>query len=194
MNSLRPEPGNGGEAVNASPGCEINLKSNGYYELKISGRFSPDWIVNLTTGISRNRISIISGNARKVNNIWQAVFLLEKILSATDPKKVDYLAIARENPDRSMQAAISIDKYILDDDPKHNDGALYLEVKAKDQLGFLGGLLNFLSFYSLFPESVVIETVKGMISDRFWIRGVGGSAPSPAVVIILRRKLDEFMR
>jgi hypothetical protein len=175
-------------------GSEISRKPSGQYVLKIWGRFPPDWLGNISSGISKNRISIISGSAKKVNNVWQAVFELEKTPTAPDPEKIDYLGLALETPDRGRSTAISLDKYILDEDPLHHDGALYLEVNAHDQLGFLGAMLNCFAFYALFPETVIIETVKGMIFDRFWIKGVGGCFPSPMMVNTLRRKLEGFLR
>jgi len=71
---------------------------------------------------------------------------------------------------------------------------LYLAVRAKDQIGFLGTLLNRLALYTLFPESMFIETVDGKILDRFWIKGFGGLYPTEAAKKMLRQKLEGYLK
>ena len=73
-------------------------------------------------------------------------------------------------------------------------GALSLEVKATDQLGFLGQLLNNLAFLLLFPEEISIDTVQGEIFDKFRIKGLGGNPPSATAQAALKRKLAEWQR
>jgi hypothetical protein len=194
MNSHHANALNSDDPFKTPTGSECSRKPSGQYLLKIWGRFPPDWLGNISSGISKNRISIISGSAKKVDNVWHAEFVLEKTPEASDPGKIDYLALALETPDRATSTAISLDSYLLGEEPGNHDGALYLEVKAPDQLGFLGSLINRFAFYALFPETVIIETVNGMIFDRFWIKGVGGCLPSPMVVDTLRRKLEGFLR
>jgi hypothetical protein len=108
--------------------------------------------------------------------------------------RIDFLSLAQEVLDTAGVADISLDAFVLDNDLQKYDGALYLQVSADDQLGFLGALLSRLAFYTLFPEALIIETIDGKISDRFWIKGMGGRAPSAAAINILKRKLEGYVK
>ena len=144
--------------------------------MKIWGRFSPQWIGSLSSGLSRHRISIVRGKAKKALAYWETEFEVEKTRFATDPGNLDFLALAQEENITTPDVPISISQFTLESPEKHN-GALYLEIKAADQLGFLGQLLNSLAFLTLFPEEISIDTVQGKIFDKFWIRGLGGNPP-----------------
>jgi len=61
---------------------------------------------------------------------------------------------------------------------------------VQDHIAFLAALLSRVSFYTLFPETMLIETVNSKIFDRFWIKGLGGQAPSDTAINLLRRKLE----
>jgi hypothetical protein len=182
-----------GTCSSAQPAdCEIVKNPSGSYTLKIRGRFPPNWAGNLSSGLSKNRISIVRGAARKVKTLWTAEFEIMPDRFAIDPKNIDFLALAQDGTESDPSRRISLDEFTLGE-PASNHGALYLEIKARDQRGFLGALLNRLAFFSLFPEEMVIETDNGGISDRFWIRGVGGSTPSENAINTLRLKLDSYL-
>jgi hypothetical protein len=177
--------------TSAKSGFEILPTPSGNFELKIWGRFSPEWIGQLSSGLSRHKISIVRGTAKKSLAYWETVFELEKTSFASDPRKLDFLALAKEEH-RATVNSITISNFTLGPPEKHN-GALYLEVKAADQLGFLGQLLNNLAFLTLFPEEISIDTVQGNIFDKFWIRGLGGNPPSATAQAALKRKLEEWL-
>lgn len=180
------------EPFNKPSGFELNREPSGHYALKIWGRFQLDWIAGFSSGLSKHRISIIGATAKKVKAGWLAEFEIMATRSATDPNKIDYLALALARLETDMPVTVSLDEFVLGDPQEHN-GALYLEVKAQDQIGFLGALLNRFAFYSLFPESMIIETLKGRIFDRFWIKGVGGQTPSDSAIITLKKKLEGYL-
>ncbi len=171
-------------------GFEIDRTPAGTHQLKIWGRFHPGWLGALSTGLSRHRISIIRGSARKVGTSWDAGFEITATRFASDPQKLDYLALAREENDSAAESGFSLSQFTLVPPEKHH-GALYLEVKADDQLGFLGHLLNRLAFLLLFPEEISIDTVQGRIFDKFWIKGLGGTSPSKTAQAALGKKLEE---
>jgi UTP:GlnB (protein PII) uridylyltransferase len=177
----------------AAAGFKIVPTVSGNFELKIWGKLNPGWIGSLSSGLSRNRISIIKGKAQKSSNIWDTVFEIEKTRFATDPLKLDILALALEENETTPDTRFSISQFSLEPPEKHN-GALFLEVQAEDQLGFLGQLLNRLAFLLLFPEEISIDTVQGRIFDKFWIKGLGGTPPSATAQAALRRKLEEWQR
>jgi hypothetical protein len=181
------------QRISEESGFSIEKGPSGHFDLKIWGRFPPTWIGSLSSGLSRNRISVISGSAKKEKAVWQAEFEIMATPQAPDPNRIDYLALALERPASRLPVTISLDEFVIDNEPGKHDGALYLEVKAADQIGFLGALLNRLAYYTLFPESLIIETVNNRIIDRFRIKGLGGQFPSDASIKTLRQKLESFL-
>ncbi|MDD2335257.1 MAG: hypothetical protein PHD01_01615 [Geobacteraceae bacterium] len=177
----------------APSGFETLPTVSGTFEVKIWGKFPPGWIGSLSSGLSRHKISIIRGKAWKSLTYWETVFEVSKTRFATDPGNLDYLALAQEENITTPDDFFSISQFTLEPPEKHN-GALYLEVKATDQLGFLGQLLNSLAFLTLFPEEISIDTVQGKIFDKFWIKGLGGNPPSATAQAALKRKLEEWKR
>ncbi|MGA7828292.1 MAG: hypothetical protein WCA04_11560 [Geobacteraceae bacterium] len=175
----------------ARSGFEILPIPSGNFELKIWGRFPPEWIGQLSSALSRHKISIIKGTAKKSLAYWETDFELEKTRFASDPRTLDFLALAKEENKTSPENSITISHFTLEPPEKHN-GALYLEVNAADQLGFLGQILNNLAFLTLFPEDISIDTVQGKIRDKFWIRGLGGNPASATAQAALKRKLEEW--
>jgi len=180
-------------STRAPSGVEVLPTVSGNFEVKIWGKFPPGWIGSLSSGLSRHKISIIRGKAKKSLTYWETVFEVAKTRFATDPGKIDFLALAQEENVTSPDNSFSISRFTLEPPEKHN-GTLYLEVKAEDQLGFLGQLLNSLAFLTLFPEEISIDTVQGKIFDKFWIKGLGGNPPSATAQTALKRKLEEWQQ
>ncbi|MDD2321454.1 MAG: hypothetical protein PHO83_15525 [Geobacteraceae bacterium] len=179
-----------GTSNRAQTGFEVDRTLTGTFQVKLWGRFHPGWLGALSSGLSRHRISIISGSAKKTGTSWDASFEVTSTRFASDPLKLDFLALAREDNDAVAESVFSLSQFTLEPPAKHH-GALYLEVKAADQLGFLGQLLNRLAFLLLFPEEISIDTVQGRIFDKFWIRGLGGTTPSETAQAALEKKLAE---
>lgn len=172
------------------PGYEVKRNISGNFDLKIWGKMPYDWIVNLSAGIAGSGISIERGAARKVSaSIWEGTFELKPVAFGTDPERTDYLRLVRTPAAKTDGRAFSLDDFSLRL-PTASGDALNLEVRAHDQTGFLGAFLDRLSFFTLFPEEMVIETTAGKVCDRFWLKGVGGQIPSEAVVTVLRRNLE----
>jgi hypothetical protein len=181
-----------GQLSSNASGFELAGKPSGNFSLKLWGRFPPSWIGGLSSGLSRSGISIISGSAKKAETVWQAEFEIMTPHFSADPNSIDYLAIAQDSSDVTVPVDIALDEFVLDDDLRKYDGAIYLAVRAKDQIGFLAALLSRCSFYTLFPETMLIETLGSKIFDRFWIKGLSGQAPSKAAINLLRKKLEGY--
>lgn len=170
-------------------GFELRRTPTGPLELKLWGRFPPGWTGALSGGLSRKRIGIIRGHARKVQTSWSAMFELDASRCATNPDGIDFLAMALDDRDEGPATAISLDEFTL----VESAGALQLEVRAADQLGFLAALLNRLAFLFLFPEEMRIETVDDRAVDRFRLKGIGGTPPSSTARAALERKLQDLV-
>ena len=137
-------------------------------------------------------ISINSGTAKKIKTLWQAEFQLAAGSATINLNRIDFLDFAKNGTDTDSPDTISLSEFSLGN-PNENDGALYLELKAADQIGFLSSLLSRMAFYSLFPDAMIIETIDGRIYDRFWIKGVGGNVPSDTATATLKHKLEGYL-
>lgn len=179
-------PSTGGRLQN---GFELRRTPSGPLELKLWGRFPPGWTGALSGGLSRRRIGIIRGHARKVQTSWSAMFELDASRCAANPDSIDFLAMALDDRDEGPATDLSLKEFTLVD----SAGALQLEVRATDQLGFLASLLNRLAFLFLFPEEMRIETVDDRAVDRFRLKGIGGTPPSPTARAALERKLQDLV-
>lgn len=173
-------------------GFELRRTSAGTLELRLWGRFPPGWAGALSAGLSRKGIGIIRGNAKKVQTSWSALFELDASGCGANLNSIDFLALALDDRDSGPATAFTLSEFSLTD-PESNDGALQLEVRAADQLGFLAALLNRLAFLFLFPEEMRIETVNGRAVDRFRLKGIGGTPPSSTARAALERKLQDLV-
>lgn len=159
------------------PGFEIR-RADAAFQLKLWGRLRPGWSGSLAEGLSQARVSVVSGFARKLGAMrWLAEFELEAKPGASDPLALDYLELASRPLPSGWRTAIALDGYTLERSPRHG-GSLFLELEGHDAVGFLGALLMRFAFLSLFPEEMRVETRDGRAHDRFWLTGIGRSAPS----------------
>ena len=177
---------------NNANGFETRRIAGGMLELAMWGRFPPGWAGALSGGLSRKGISILKGSAKKTGNSWEAVFEMDTSKCVEDPVSLDFLALALDEGDTDLATGISLRGFCLRVQDIHG-GALFLEVTADDQLGFLAALFNHLAFMFLFPDYMRIETVNGMARDGFRLKGIGGSAPSATVRDVLLRKLRNMV-
>jgi UTP:GlnB (protein PII) uridylyltransferase len=83
-----------------------------------------------------------------------------------------------------------LDDYLLERSTRC-EGSLYLEVSGPDRIGLLSSLLNTFSLYALFPAEMLVETQKKRVFDRFWLKGLGGTAPSAEATAAIRERMQE---
>jgi hypothetical protein len=162
----------------------------GKFELKLWGKFPPRWLANLTSGLAAKGITIHKGYANKLSpTVWQGTFELSRP-EAHQPGQLDYVALAQEGEKSVTAAAIQLEQVVV----KLGDDALFVEIKGDDSVGFLMTLLKTFAFCSLYPAEVSIDTPHGRVHDRFWLKGLGGSAPSTALGEGLRLELGKLLR
>ncbi|PLX96675.1 MAG: hypothetical protein C0621_01550 [Desulfuromonas sp.] len=156
------------------------------YTLKLQGKFAPRWLANLTSGLSTRNISINRGSAMKMTHtLWEGNF---EIVSPDDPSRLDILALTGNERNTPKAPEIRLQRFHLE--ARRDD--LYVEVEGSDTLGFLVALFNRFTFFSLFPSEVRIDTFSDQAQDRFWLKGLGGSAPSPESCDGLRLELEKL--
>jgi hypothetical protein len=172
--------------------CDLQPAGRGFYELKIRGQFPPRWLANLTSALAARGISIQRGSASKLTlSLWQATLEIAPAGGGELPAGLDYLALAQTTAAADPAAVpLHLDSYTLE----QREGSLFVEVKGADSVGFLVALLKTFAFFSLFPAEVQIDTPGGRVHDRFWLKGVGGIAPSESSRQGLQIELEKLRR
>lgn len=173
-------------------GFRVEPHSDGGHRLHVTGKLPIDWVGNLACGLSRNGVSITHGKVfREGAMSWHGHIALKRAATGTPPERIDYQQLVRSAAERP-DAAVWLDSFQLRQTSEQG-GTLFLEIEGEDQHGFLGIFLDRLSFYSLFPAHLEIETFGGRIHDRFWLQGVGGTQPTETIARALRRALEKMV-
>jgi hypothetical protein len=168
--------------------CTLVPAPNSCYRLHLQGKFPPQWLAGLSCGLASRQINILQGHASKSGpSSWEASFLIAPPLPADKIEALDFLAMTQGRGTRPT-AEPRLDGYQL----VLQDNTLLVEVKGTDSIGFLVALLNLFACYSLFPAQVDIDTPAGMVHDRFFLKGLGGTAPSTASIELLRTELTRL--
>ena len=84
---------------------------------------------------------------------------------------------------------VALTQFALDGSPDLGS-VLYLEVRGRDRLGFLGSLLRTLARLALSPREMMISTREGEALDRFFLQTVGGQVPPDEARRALARTLE----
>lgn len=163
------------------------------YQLSMDGRFDPGWVCGLSHGLAERKISIMRVEAARISGRnWQSRLELDFSTTTLAPDAVDYLALSKSSATvQALAEPVVLDDYLLERSTKC-EGSLYVEANGPDRIGVLSSLLNTFSLFSLFPAEMLVETKKRRIFDRFWLKGMGGSAPSQEAVMALRERMLEF--
>lgn len=163
--------------------------TEGRSELKLRGKFPPRWLANLTSGLARQGISVQRGNASKLSPlVWQGTF--EICAAGRTLPTLDFLALAYQQEGGTVAEPVRLDNSTI----RAEGDALFVEVQGEDSVGFLMTLLKTFAFFSLYPAEVRIDTPAGRVHDRFWLKGLGGSAPTAELCAALRLELQKFER
>src|SRR5262249_17187570 len=178
----------------APTGAELRACGAGSFTLRLWGHFTPGWCGRLSAGLSALGIDIVRGFARRVGQErWAAEFEIQATPGGAEGSEIDYVALAEAAVPLHDSQALELDGYFLDGSPEAG-GALYLEIRGRDRVGFLGSLLERLAELSLFPEEMTVETRNGRVSDSFYLRATGGSMPSEPTRRALRDLLETLAR
>lgn len=164
------------------------------FQLGLEGRLEPGWAGRLSNGLAQRNINIVRVEAaRKHARHWSSHIDLDFISAKVRPESLDYLALSLEPAEKQQQEPLVLDDFLLERSGKC-DGSLYLEAAGPDRIGCLSALLNTFSLFSLFPAEMLVETQQKRIFDRFWLKGMGGSEPSPEAVAALKVRMNELLR
>jgi hypothetical protein len=172
---------------------EVVPAKGGLFRVWLEGSFPTGWAGALSLGLARAHIGIVSGVARKTGaRRWTTAMVVRAQSGAAHPERVDYLALAHQRHPLGTAAPIELVGFDIVADDK--TGALLLEVKGLDRIGFLGSLLDRLAGLALFPEDMTIETQDDMALDRFALKALGGHSPSAEAHQALLTLLEDLRR
>jgi hypothetical protein len=174
-------------------GFEVRRLAEERHQLLLWGHLGSRWADPLCRGLARAGLSIRRGFAVRLDERdpasgWRARFDILREETSTDPVLLDYLELLARGRTPS-RAPIELSEYALSESSAH-EGSLYLEVRGPDHLGFLGAILERLSFLSLSPVEMRIETLESSVHDQFWLRTRDGSVPRPRARKLLGEVLD----
>ena len=174
-------------------GFEVRRVGDDRHLLLLWGHLGGRWADPLCRGLARAGLSIRRGFAVRQEELdpasgWRARFEIQREAASTDPVLLDYLELLARGRTPS-HTPIVLEEYSLSESSTHG-GSLFLEVRGPDHLGFLGAILERLSFLSLSPVEMRIETVAGGVHDQFWLRTREGGIPRPRARKLLAVVLD----
>jgi hypothetical protein len=172
---------------------EVTAGPGGTFRVCLEGSFPTSWFGSLSLGLARADIAIVSGVARRTGpRRWTTAIVVRPQSGDARPQRVDYLGLAHQRHPLGTAAPIEILSFAIEADEK--TGALLLEVKGPDRIGFLGSLLDRLAGLALFPEDMTIETEDDLALDRFALKAMGGHTPSAEAHQALVTLLEDLRR
>jgi hypothetical protein len=155
------------------------------FRLEIWGSFSPDWCGSLSLQCYGAKLSLVSGEARRVRaSYWAGRFLLAS--GGNDSvESLDFVRMAQRRPKALRPPGeMAIDELRIERSVR-GDGA-EIHLTAPDRLGFLAYVLDRFAFCGLHPHGLVLRTSpEGRVDDWFEVFGVGGTAPSESALATL---------
>jgi UTP:GlnB (protein PII) uridylyltransferase len=120
---------------------------------------------------------------------WVAEFEIEPTRGDVQVESVDFLAMAASSARAPGLRRLALSEFAVGDPARHG-GAMYLEVRGRDQVGFLAELLGQLAFLTFFPEEMIVQTSGDQVFDRFLLKGVAGQVPHPGACQALSKWLE----
>jgi hypothetical protein len=158
--------------------------------LRVRGQLDAGWTRSLALGLATMGIDVVRGHAkRSCRRSWVAELQLRATEGGADPRAVDYARLADGLVEPARPADLALDSYYADGSPD-SGGALLLEVRAPDRVGFLGSILHRLASLSLVPDEMTLDSRADCVFDRFQLKTADGRLPSDEARRALVRTLD----
>jgi hypothetical protein len=161
------------------------------YRVALGGAFRFGWMAALCGGLAARKLSIERAHAQRgEGSSWRAELELYALPGAADAERVSYVELAQVAAELEQHRPIISASDVVPS--LHAGGTLALSLEAEDSLGLLGSLLGAFAGLMLFPVEMDIQTIRGRAHDRFWLAGVGVSAPSHQARAALERMLETW--
>ena len=174
------------------PGFEVRHATRHKFALRLWGPLAPAWAASLGVGLYEAGIRVVRGQARRApGGPWLAEFELEALDDSEEPVLIDYLGLASRPVSELSPPPAWLGSHHRSLTAKHG-GSLFLEVRASDRIGFLGGLLARIAGVGLAPVELEIDTHGIPVLDRFFLKGLDGQAPGRDERRALALMLDQL--
>lgn len=179
------------EAQSAEQSCVLGPRG---WRVELVGAFPVDWCSNLSLQCSAAEITIEEGDALRAGpGRWAGSFLLHTP-AGYDPATFDFSRMARARPGHSGRVApLELLDFELGVPPRASSPCV-VRLLGRDRIGFLGAALGRFSRFGLHPHRLEVRTQADTAVDRFWLYGVGGSAPQRRSIAGLEQELRRLCR
>ena len=179
----RPPAQGPGASASEAAWSEVTPLADGRYRMRLGGFYGPAWMAQLCCTLAQQKLSIERAHAlRARNQSWMSELTVCALEGAGDPHAVAYAPLVDAfEPARALE----LDGFTLEATSDHG-GSLLLTIDAHDTLGLLGTLLQRVAELELYPIEMHIDTQRGLVHDRMWLGGKGGSVPAREVEDALR--------
>jgi len=176
--------------ASAPRGPSVRVRALGAerFQFYLEGSLAPGWAGNLASGLAAQRVSIERGEARAERGVWAARFEVRALAGAPPFASIDLAKLAATDAGEGFATPLRLVDFSIEWGAERG-GCLVIGVSAHDTVGFLAALLRRLSYFSLFPVEMRLETRGDRVDDRLWLRGAGDRAPSARAHEALRRAL-----
>ncbi|MGC3996835.1 MAG: hypothetical protein QM767_04595 [Anaeromyxobacter sp.] len=173
------------------PRAAVARSTGGRFLIRLEGALPVGWAGRLAAGLAGLRVSVLRGSARRTPGPgWEAELEVERLDPDVELATLDLLELAGREPPpipRDGRHGPPLLRFAVQPGP----AALFVEVEARDEVGFLDRVLRIFATYGLFPIELRLETSERRVRDTFLLTSVGGEQPSAAVVEALRAVLRE---
>lgn len=177
-----------------TPGFEVRSADRQRFALRLWGPLAPTWGAALGVGLFEAGIRVVRGEAhRSPGGAWLGEFQLEALDDAERPVLIDYLGLAARPIGELAPPPLRLAAHHRSLTAKYG-GSLFLEVRARDRIGFLGGLLARIGRLGLVPEELHVDTHGVPVLDRFFLKTIDGGPPGREARRALGELLDRLCR
>ena len=183
--ALARSPAPGGAARERRWSSRVVPQGGSRYALFLTGSLHAGWAGRLAAGLAARHVSVVRAAARRTDTLWTAEIEFDVLEAGVEPSAVDFIALMLDAaPDRSAP-----DPRIASFHLSRGARDVAVELRARDEVGFLSGTLRVFAFFGLFPHSLRVDTVGGEVRDLFRLQGLSGQVPPAGVVAALERRL-----
>lgn len=159
------------------------------FRVEIWGSFPPDWCGSFSLQCYAAKLSVVSGEARRMRaSYWAGRFLLSNAGNES-VESLDFVRMAARRPKALLPPGeITIDELRIERSTRNDAAEIHLT--ARDRLGLLAFVLHRFAFCGLYPHGLVLRTSPdGRAEDWFEVFGVGGTPPSEHALAALSSEL-----
>ena len=178
-----------GSASPATLTCRLVRRGGQRFTLHLSGSLHHAWAGRLAAGLAARDVSVVRATARRGSTRWAAEIEFDVPAGVPAPSAVDFVALMKEHRDPASAERVELAGWRV----QATRTDVEVEIRAADEVGFLGRILLVFAGVGLFPRAMRVETVGSAVRDVFLLQGISGEAPPEGVVSLLRKRLEALV-